>query len=228
MTSPACSDSPVDPCASAVAARAGAPLSSRCCASRCSAHGRVAFEPVRGQGHPGRGRRSAPRRERCSRYLPVKVGDRLDDEKASQAVKALFATGFFRDVRLEVQDGVLIVVVQERPTISRDRVLRQQGVRHRHAQEGAEGHRPRRGAHLRPLGARARRAGDQAPVHLPRPLRREGHDHGDAAGAQPRRDQLHDRGRRGGQDRPHQHRRHAGVQREGAARRDAADDAGLD
>ena len=52
-------------------------------------------------------------------YLPVKVGERLDDEKASQAVKALFATGFFRDVRLEVQDGVLIVVVQERPTISR-------------------------------------------------------------------------------------------------------------
>ena len=52
-------------------------------------------------------------------YLPVKVGDRLDDEKASQSVKALFATGFFRDVRLEVQDGVLIVVVQERPTISR-------------------------------------------------------------------------------------------------------------
>ena len=52
-------------------------------------------------------------------YLPIKVGERLTDDKAAQAVKALFATGFFRDVRLEVQDGVLIVVVQERPTISR-------------------------------------------------------------------------------------------------------------
>ncbi len=52
-------------------------------------------------------------------YLPIKVGDRIDDEKAAQAVKALFATGFFRDVRLEVQDGVLLVVVQERPTISK-------------------------------------------------------------------------------------------------------------
>jgi outer membrane protein insertion porin family len=51
-------------------------------------------------------------------YLPIKVGDRLDNEKAAQAVKALYATGFFRDVRLEVQDGVLIVSVQERPTIS--------------------------------------------------------------------------------------------------------------
>src|SRR5512134_566152 len=51
-------------------------------------------------------------------YLPIKVGDRVDDEKAAQAVKALYATGFFRDVRLEVEDGVLIVAVQERPTVS--------------------------------------------------------------------------------------------------------------
>jgi outer membrane protein insertion porin family len=52
-------------------------------------------------------------------YLPIKVGDSVDDAKAAQAIKALFATGFFRDVRLEVQDGVLVVVVQERPTISK-------------------------------------------------------------------------------------------------------------
>ena len=51
-------------------------------------------------------------------YLPIKVGDRIDDQKVAEAVKALYATGFFRDVRLEVQDGVLIVLVEERPTIS--------------------------------------------------------------------------------------------------------------
>ncbi|HVF65393.1 MAG TPA: outer membrane protein assembly factor BamA [Casimicrobiaceae bacterium] len=51
-------------------------------------------------------------------YLPIKVGERIDDERASQAVKALYATGFFRDVRLERQGDVLIVSVQERPTIS--------------------------------------------------------------------------------------------------------------
>ena len=51
-------------------------------------------------------------------YLPIKVGDRIDDEKASAAVKALYATGFFRDVRLEAEGGVLVVIVQERPTIS--------------------------------------------------------------------------------------------------------------
>jgi outer membrane protein insertion porin family len=51
-------------------------------------------------------------------YLPIKVGDRVDDEKASAAVKALYATGFFRDVRLEAEGNVLVVIVQERPTIS--------------------------------------------------------------------------------------------------------------
>jgi outer membrane protein insertion porin family len=51
-------------------------------------------------------------------YLPIKVGDRVDNEKASEAVKALYATGFFRDVRLDVEGDVLVVTVQERPTIS--------------------------------------------------------------------------------------------------------------
>lgn len=51
-------------------------------------------------------------------YLPVKVGETIDEEKAAAAIKALYATGFFRDVRLEAQNGVLIVTVLERPTIS--------------------------------------------------------------------------------------------------------------
>lgn len=51
-------------------------------------------------------------------YLPVKVGDKLDDEHAAAAIRALFATGFFKDVRLEMQQGVLIVLVRERPSIA--------------------------------------------------------------------------------------------------------------
>ncbi|MDO8892988.1 MAG: outer membrane protein assembly factor BamA [Sulfurimicrobium sp.] len=51
-------------------------------------------------------------------YLPVKVGDTLDDEKAAAAIKALYATGFFKDVRLESDNGVLVVVLQERPAIA--------------------------------------------------------------------------------------------------------------
>jgi len=51
-------------------------------------------------------------------YLPVKVGETMTDEKAVAAIKALFATGFFKDVRLEVQRDVLVVMVEERPAVS--------------------------------------------------------------------------------------------------------------
>ena len=51
-------------------------------------------------------------------YLPVKVGETMTEEKGQQAIRSLFATGFFRDVRLEVENGVLVVVVDERPAIA--------------------------------------------------------------------------------------------------------------
>ena len=51
-------------------------------------------------------------------YLPVKVGDTMTDDKAAQAIRALFATGFFKDVSLEADNGVLIVTVQERPSVA--------------------------------------------------------------------------------------------------------------
>ena len=75
-------------------------------------------------------------------YLPVKVGDTLTEERAQQAVRALYATGFFKDVRLEVENGVLVVLVEERPAVAQidfsgvsefqpdvlKRVLRDQGL----------------------------------------------------------------------------------------------------
>lgn len=51
-------------------------------------------------------------------YLPVKVGEVMTDEKTAAAIKALYATGFFKDVRLEARDGVVIVTVEERPSIA--------------------------------------------------------------------------------------------------------------
>jgi len=51
-------------------------------------------------------------------YLPVKVGETFDEDKAAQAIRALFATGFFKDVRIEVENGILVVVVDERPAIA--------------------------------------------------------------------------------------------------------------
>ncbi|MDD3483719.1 outer membrane protein assembly factor BamA [Azovibrio restrictus] len=52
-------------------------------------------------------------------YLPVKVGDTLTGEKASQSIKALFATGFFKDVRVEVEGDVMVLILQERPAIAK-------------------------------------------------------------------------------------------------------------
>lgn len=51
-------------------------------------------------------------------YLPVKVGETFTEEKATQAVKSLFATGFFRDVRIDTDGTVLVVIIEERPSIA--------------------------------------------------------------------------------------------------------------
>lgn len=51
-------------------------------------------------------------------YLPVKVGDTLDDRRTADAIRALYRTGFFSDVRLERNRGTLVVVVVERPSIA--------------------------------------------------------------------------------------------------------------
>ena len=51
-------------------------------------------------------------------YLPIKVKDTVDDAKASAAIKALYATGFYSDVRIEAENDVLIVTIQERPAIA--------------------------------------------------------------------------------------------------------------
>ena len=52
-------------------------------------------------------------------YLSVQVGDTFTQEKGAEAIKALYSTGFFRDVQIQAQGDVLIVIVDERPTISR-------------------------------------------------------------------------------------------------------------
>ncbi|RJG00867.1 outer membrane protein assembly factor BamA [Noviherbaspirillum sedimenti] len=51
-------------------------------------------------------------------YLPVRVGETFTDEKGAAAIKALYATGFFKDVRIEAEGNVLVVMVEERPAIA--------------------------------------------------------------------------------------------------------------
>jgi outer membrane protein insertion porin family len=51
-------------------------------------------------------------------YLPVKVGETMTEDKAQAALRALYATGFFKDVRLEMENDVLVIYVEERPAIA--------------------------------------------------------------------------------------------------------------
>ncbi|OZI52842.1 outer membrane protein assembly factor BamA [Bordetella genomosp. 5] len=51
-------------------------------------------------------------------YLPVKVGEKFTEQDATEAVRRLYGTGFFSDVQIQTDNNVVVVVVQERPTIA--------------------------------------------------------------------------------------------------------------
>ena len=52
-------------------------------------------------------------------YLPVNVGERFSLDNVTPAIKALFKTGFFKNVSLEREGSTLIVKVVERPSIEK-------------------------------------------------------------------------------------------------------------
>jgi outer membrane protein insertion porin family len=49
--------------------------------------------------------------------LPFRVGDTYNDDKGAAALRALFATGLFKDVRIEVEGRIAVLIVEERPVI---------------------------------------------------------------------------------------------------------------
>ena len=51
-------------------------------------------------------------------HLPVHVGDRYDPVKGIAAMRSLYETGLFKDIRLEADGDVLVVVLEERPAIA--------------------------------------------------------------------------------------------------------------
>jgi outer membrane protein insertion porin family len=51
-------------------------------------------------------------------YLPVQVGDTMTEDKSSEAIKSLYRTGFFKDVRIEADQDILLITIQERPSIA--------------------------------------------------------------------------------------------------------------
>ena len=50
--------------------------------------------------------------------LPFRVGDQYNDDKGAAALRALFATGLFKDVRIDIEGQVVVVVVEERAVIA--------------------------------------------------------------------------------------------------------------
>jgi outer membrane protein insertion porin family len=50
--------------------------------------------------------------------LPFRIGDTYNDDKGAAALRALFATGLFKDVRIDIDEGVVVVIVEERAVIA--------------------------------------------------------------------------------------------------------------
>ena len=50
--------------------------------------------------------------------LPFRIGETYNDEKGAAALRALFATGLFKDVRIDIEEGVAVVIVEERAVIA--------------------------------------------------------------------------------------------------------------
>ena len=51
-------------------------------------------------------------------YLPITVGDKVDDKQSAKIIQALYRTGFFNDVRLSRKNGTLVIDVRQQPIIS--------------------------------------------------------------------------------------------------------------
>ena len=180
MTFPACSDRRrriaadahrrVLPLTARAGARAGARSRAAALLRRCRR--RVGVRSVHRPRHPRR--RRAAHRSRHDLLVPADQGRRARRRREGRAGRQ----GVVRDRLLprRAHRGAGRHPGRHRAGAADHQlahVRRQQGVRHRHDQEGAEGHRHRRGAHLRPLGARPRGAGAEAPVHHARQVRGE-------------------------------------------------------
>jgi outer membrane protein insertion porin family len=50
--------------------------------------------------------------------IPLRVGDDYTEEKGAAAIRSLYALGLFKDVRIEVNGDVLVLIVEERPNIA--------------------------------------------------------------------------------------------------------------
>ena len=72
-------------------------------------------------------------------YLPVEKGDSLTPDRANQAIRALYKTGFFNDVQLSRQGDILVVNVKERPQITKIAIRGNKDIREEDLLKGLKG-----------------------------------------------------------------------------------------
>ncbi|GAA0722695.1 outer membrane protein assembly factor BamA [Dokdonella soli] len=72
-------------------------------------------------------------------YLPVEKGDTLTADRADQAIRALYKTGFFNDVQLGRQGDILVVTVRERPQITKITIRGNKDLREEDLRKGLKG-----------------------------------------------------------------------------------------
>ena len=87
-------------------------------------------------------------------YLPVNIGDHLDGQRIGEAMRALYATGFFRDVELRRDGNTLLVVVVERPSIAKFEIKGNKDIKTEDLQKSLRNVGLAHRQDLRPLGAR--------------------------------------------------------------------------
>jgi outer membrane protein assembly factor BamA len=129
-------------------------------------------------------------------YLPVNIGDRIDQGRIQEAIRAIYGTGFFRDVEIRWETGSLIIVVSERPSIASFSITGNKDIKTEDLQEP-----------LARIGLKQGRIFNQSvldeveqsltrPVFQPRQVCGECHGGGGIAPGQQGGDRHHDQGRR--------------------------------
>jgi outer membrane protein insertion porin family len=104
-----------------------------------------------------------------------------------EAMRALYATGFFRDVELRRDGGTLVIAVLERPSIESFEITGNKDIKTEDLRSRCATSASRR-QDLQPLGARRGQAAPDRPVLQPRQVRREGRHQGRGSARQPRQD----------------------------------------
>ena len=151
-------------------------------------------------------------------YLPVERGDTLDSAKAAQAIRALYKTGFFEDVRLARQGDILVVTVSERPAINKLTITGNKDIKTDDLTKGLKDIGLSEGDTFSQQSLDTVTQEPDPPVQQPRQVQRRDHPDHRPPRPQPRRHHHRDQGRQGGEDPPHQPGRQREVRAEGHPR----------